>query len=49
MNPAALKLRLKDLEPGGILILNVDSFAGHDLRKAGYAANPIEDGLARRL
>src|SRR6476659_4491474 len=27
MNPAALKLRLKDLDQGGILIVNSDSFA----------------------
>ena len=44
MNPAALKLRIKDLEPGGILIVNSDSFTGADLRKAGCATNPLEDG-----
>src|SRR3954470_23691045 len=44
MNPAALKLRLKDLEPGGILIVNQDSFATADLHKAGYPVNPLEDG-----
>jgi 2-oxoglutarate ferredoxin oxidoreductase subunit alpha len=44
MNPAALKKSLKDLEPGGILIVNKDSFTGPDLRKAGLAANPLEDG-----
>jgi 2-oxoglutarate ferredoxin oxidoreductase subunit alpha len=44
MNPAALKLRLKDLEPGGILIVNKDSFADNDLKKANYKANPLEDG-----
>src|ERR1700726_3858013 len=27
MNPAALKTNLKDLEPGGILIVNKDAFA----------------------
>ena len=26
MNPAALKTNLKDLEPGGILIVNADAF-----------------------
>src|SRR6266511_1864286 len=26
MNPAALKTNIKDLEPGGILIVNADSF-----------------------
>ncbi|MFO0863295.1 MAG: 2-oxoacid:acceptor oxidoreductase subunit alpha [Gemmataceae bacterium] len=44
MNPAALKLRLKDLEPGGILIVNSDAFCTSDLHKAGYSANPLEDG-----
>jgi 2-oxoglutarate ferredoxin oxidoreductase subunit alpha len=44
MNPAALKTNIKDLEPGGILILNKDAFTTSDLHKAGYAANPLEDG-----
>src|SRR4051812_26450802 len=35
MNPAALRVRIKDLESGGILIVNSDSFAPPDLRKAG--------------
>src|SRR5919199_241179 len=44
MNPAALKTNVKDLEPGGILIVNRDAFQKADLAKAGYAANPLEDG-----
>jgi 2-oxoglutarate/2-oxoacid ferredoxin oxidoreductase subunit alpha len=44
MNPAALKTNLKDLESGGILIVNKDSFAPGDLHKAGYKNNPLEDG-----
>jgi 2-oxoglutarate ferredoxin oxidoreductase subunit alpha len=44
MNPAALKTNLRDLEPGGILIVNADAFAAGDLQKAGYANNPLEDG-----
>ena len=44
MNPAALKTNLKDLESGGILIVNKDSFASGDLNKAGYKSNPLEDG-----
>src|SRR5262245_3676872 len=44
MNPAALKTNIKDLEPGGILIVNEDSFASGDLHKAAYASNPLEDG-----
>ena len=44
MNPAALKTRLKDVEPGGILIVNKDAFAASDLRKANCVSNPLEDG-----
>jgi 2-oxoglutarate ferredoxin oxidoreductase subunit alpha len=44
MNPAALKTNIKDLMPGGILIVNKDSFGTGDLHKAGYATNPLEDG-----
>src|SRR5579864_545293 len=43
MNPAALKMNLKDLKPNGILIVNSDSFAEADLRKAKDATNPLED------
>lgn len=44
MNPAALKTNIKDLEPGGILVLNTDEFNNNNLKKAGYATNPLEDG-----
>jgi 2-oxoglutarate ferredoxin oxidoreductase subunit alpha len=44
MNPAALKTNLRDLEPGGILIVNSDAFNTSDLAKAGYKTNPLEDG-----
>ncbi len=44
MNPAALKANLQDLEKGGILIVNSDSFSENDLRKAEYAENPLETG-----
>jgi len=44
MNPAALKTNLKDLQSGGILILNTDAFTTSDLHKAGYKTNPLEDG-----
>src|SRR5271166_3660771 len=44
MNPAALKANLKDLEPGGILIVNSDAFGTGDLHKAGYKVDPLEDG-----
>jgi 2-oxoglutarate ferredoxin oxidoreductase subunit alpha len=44
MNPAALKTNIKDLEPGGILVVNTDEFVAGNLKKAGYANNPLEDG-----
>jgi 2-oxoglutarate ferredoxin oxidoreductase subunit alpha len=44
MNPAALKTNVKDLEPGGLLIVNADAFGAGDLHKAGYKTNPLEDG-----
>jgi 2-oxoglutarate ferredoxin oxidoreductase subunit alpha len=44
MNPAALKTNLTDLPKGGTLIVNSDAFNERNLQKAGYAANPLEDG-----
>jgi 2-oxoglutarate/2-oxoacid ferredoxin oxidoreductase subunit alpha len=44
LNPAALKVNLKDLKPGGTLILNKDSFQELDMKKAGYTEDPREDG-----
>src|SRR6266478_2486968 len=44
MNPAALKTNIKDLERGGLLIVNSDAFGNSDLHKAGYKSNPLEDG-----
>jgi 2-oxoglutarate ferredoxin oxidoreductase subunit alpha len=44
MNPAALKTNLKDLVKGGTLIVNKDAFNERNLEKAGYTANPLEDG-----
>ena len=49
MNPAALKTNLKDLEPGGILIVNTDAFGTTDLDKAKYKVNPLEDGSPEGL
>jgi 2-oxoglutarate ferredoxin oxidoreductase subunit alpha len=44
MNPAALRVNVKDLPKGGTIIVNRDSFSERNLRKAGYDANPLEDG-----
>ena len=44
MNPAALKASLRSLEPGGTIIVNEDTFDERNLAKAGYTANPLDDG-----
>ena len=48
MNPAALKTNLKSVKDGGIVIVNEDSFGPNDLKKAGYAANPLEDSTLKK-
>src|ERR1043165_9068816 len=46
MNAAALKVNLKSLKKGGIIIANTDGFDTKNLRLANYpdGVNPIEDG-----
>ncbi|MEZ6195473.1 MAG: 2-oxoacid:acceptor oxidoreductase subunit alpha [Planctomycetota bacterium] len=44
MNPAALVVNLKDLQPNAIVIVNTDSFGKVDLQKAKCETNPLEDG-----
>ncbi len=44
MNPAALRTNQKDLPSGATLVLNRDAFSEKNLQKAGYSANPLEDG-----
>ncbi len=44
MNPAALKANLGDVPRGGLIIANTDNFTRNNLRKAGYAKNPLENG-----
>jgi len=44
MNPAALVTNLGDLEPGGMLIVDSDSFGDKDLRLAHLDSNPLTDG-----
>src|SRR6266436_6390869 len=43
MNPAALKVHLRDLKTGGLLIVNTPAFDKRNLDKAGYATNPLDD------
>ena len=44
MNPAALKANIADLMPGGLLIVNTDSFDDRNLEKIGQSTNPLTDG-----
>ncbi len=44
MNPAALKVNLRDVPAGGLVILNIGAFTPQNLKKAGYTQNPLEDG-----
>lgn len=42
MNPAALKTNLGDLEVGGLLIVDEDSFDAKSWKLANYAENPLD-------
>jgi len=44
MNPAALRANQADLSAGATVIVNTDEFTTRAIAKAGYAANPLEDG-----
>jgi 2-oxoglutarate/2-oxoacid ferredoxin oxidoreductase subunit alpha len=44
MNPAALRANQTDLSAGATVIVNTDEFTTRAIAKAGYAANPLEDG-----
>jgi 2-oxoglutarate ferredoxin oxidoreductase subunit alpha len=43
MNPAALKTNLTSLRKGGLVIADTGEFGERNLKKAHYAANPLED------
>jgi 2-oxoglutarate/2-oxoacid ferredoxin oxidoreductase subunit alpha len=44
MNPAALKANLPLMRRGASILVNEDAFSVRALQKAGYEANPLEDG-----
>src|ERR1700712_2955831 len=46
MNAAALKVNLKTLKPGGIIITDISGFDSKNLRLSNYpdGVNPLEDG-----
>ncbi|MBC8213619.1 MAG: 2-oxoacid:acceptor oxidoreductase subunit alpha [Candidatus Marinimicrobia bacterium] len=43
MNPAAMKVHLKDLKDHGILLINTAGFSKKNLKLAGWKENPLED------
>ena len=43
MNPAALKVNLPALKPGGLVIADTGEFSKRNLDKAKYEVNPLED------
>ena len=43
MNPAALKVNIKEVIPGGLIILDSSSFNDRGIKKAGYIESPMED------
>ncbi len=44
MNPAALKVNLHDLKPGGVIIVNEDAFEDRNFKLAKIESNPLTDG-----
>jgi 2-oxoglutarate ferredoxin oxidoreductase subunit alpha len=47
MNPAALKVNLKDLKPDATIIVNESSFDSKNLSLAKYESNPLDDDSLR--
>lgn len=43
MNPAALVTNISDLQPGGLLIVDEDSFEEKDLKLAALTKNPLDE------
>jgi 2-oxoglutarate/2-oxoacid ferredoxin oxidoreductase subunit alpha len=43
MNPAALKVNVNDLKPGGLIIADEGEFTARNLAKAHYDVNPLTD------
>jgi 2-oxoglutarate ferredoxin oxidoreductase subunit alpha len=44
MNPAALKANIKDVEPGGTVIINSDAFVAKNFKTANLTDDPRSDG-----
>ena len=44
LNPAALKVNLAAVKPGGTVIIDTGTCTARNYRKAGYEGDPLEDG-----
>lgn len=44
MNPAALKVNLKDVPAGGMIVIDTGAFNERNLQKAGFDTDPLADG-----
>lgn len=42
-NPAALRANVEDVRPGGMVIVNSDSFTRKGIQRAGYGGDPLAD------
>ena len=42
-NPAALRANIADVRPGGMVIVNNDSFTARNVERAGYTGDPLEE------
>ncbi len=49
MNPAALKVNLRDLKAGGLILVDTGAFNKRNLQKAGYEESPLEDGSLEKF
>jgi 2-oxoglutarate/2-oxoacid ferredoxin oxidoreductase subunit alpha len=47
MNPAALKVNLKHIKKGGLMVVNEDAFTEADLTRAAWTANPLNDNTLK--
>jgi 2-oxoglutarate ferredoxin oxidoreductase subunit alpha len=48
MNPAALKVNLKDVPAGSMIVIDTGAFTARNLQKAGFDSNPLEDGSLKQ-
>jgi 2-oxoglutarate ferredoxin oxidoreductase subunit alpha len=47
MNPAALRVNLRNIKKGGLIIVNEDSFDDSSLTRAAWTSNPLKDGTLK--